>query len=282
MTPPHRPASPPRLYGILATEAPVVLVFRRGPSDWFHLLRWKLDEGVVEPGVWVRKKLFPRRCDLSADGELLLYYLSGGVEGHYRVFGGIARTPWLHPLASWDEGDAWGRGSCFVAESIPHTFGEPHDVVLPKMRVTIQRNDTTSFVNERRRGWHEAADCPPRNVADTWDEKRSVILEKESPLREGRLRLIGGLYQPEGGIDGRAPVFEIQLGSGPRQQVDGAVWADWDQRGHLLIATKDGFLRAESVEGGQRVVLQEHDLSDLTPNPQPAPAWASTTPGHER
>jgi len=226
----------------------------------------------------VRKKLFPRRCDLSADGKLFLYYLSGGIDGRYRVFGGISRTSWLHPLASWDEHDTWGRGSCFVTASTLHTWGETRDVDLSTTRVTVQKNDVVSFVNERRRGWAEAPDCPPRGVDDHWDEKRSVILEKESPSHAGVLRLVGGPYQPEGGMDGRAPAFEIQLRPGGRRKLGDVAWADWDHRGRLLVATKDGFLRAESIEGGEQTVVEEHDLSNLTPNPQAAPEWASSAP----
>jgi hypothetical protein len=32
----------PRIYCIAATEAPVVAVFRRGPSNWAHVERWDL------------------------------------------------------------------------------------------------------------------------------------------------------------------------------------------------------------------------------------------------
>jgi len=64
----------------------VVSIFRRRPSQWFHLLRWRLGEGLLEPGVWVRKKLCPKWCDLSTDGELLLCHLSGNFKGSYRGY----------------------------------------------------------------------------------------------------------------------------------------------------------------------------------------------------
>lgn len=50
---------PPRLYGILATGAPVVAVFRRGPSAWTRL----------------RGRAFPRRSDLSPDGRHLVSFI---------------------------------------------------------------------------------------------------------------------------------------------------------------------------------------------------------------
>lgn len=115
------PLPPPRLYGILATKALVVSIFRRSPSQWFHLLRWRLGEGLLEPGVWVRKKLCPKWCDLSTDGELLLCHLSGNFKGSYRGYGGISRVRWLHPLASWGEHVSWGPGTCFVTDGVTHT-----------------------------------------------------------------------------------------------------------------------------------------------------------------
>lgn len=274
---------PPRLYCLPATEAPVALVFSRGPSGWFHLLRWWLDTGVIEHGVWVRKKIFPRRCDFSPDGELMLYYLSGGVQGRYRVFGGISRAPWLHPLASWDEIGTWGRGECFATDATLHGWGSPREFDLPaqsansRSRVAIMSNDVVSFVNERRRGWIEAEDCEPRAADDTWDERRSVILWKSAPSGQQALRLVGGDYVPDA-MGGRSPRFELQCPSGGRTILTEAAWADWDKRGRLLTATTSGLLRAERVEGETRTVVEEHDLNGLRPDPQPAPDWAMAAP----
>lgn len=277
--PPPKPAPAPRLYGILAAKAPIVLIFRRGPSDWFHLLRWHLDTGTLEPGVWVRKRVFPRRCDLSDDGRLMLYYLVGGFEGRYKVFAGLSRAPWLHSLVSWKEIGTWGRGHCFDTSDVAHTRGEPRVIGAKFGRVVAHENDQISYANERRRGWTEAADCPPRDPRDIWDEKRGVILEKTGGSGVV-LRLKGGLWSTGGYSEKGSPLYELDLPTGERLDLPDAAWAEWDHAGRLLIATTDGHLRALGVGDATSDLaeLETHDLRDLTPDPQAPPAWASEAP----
>lgn len=266
----------PRVYCILARQAAIALVFRRGPSDWFHLLRWDLSSGAIEPGVWVRKKLFPRRCDLSDDGQLLLYSISGGYEKGYQVFCGVSRAPWLHPLAQWEEKSTLGSAWYFFEPGIDHGWADPRSELVGYRRVSIRRNANVAFVNELRRGWVYAPDCPPRDPGDVWDEKRGVILEKRAGGR--LLRLIGGthIFRPPA-IDGLAPRFEL-CSADQVATLDDACWADWSPSGQLLVATKSGQLRIEEIHAGRRKVVLSHDLTLLKPDPQPAPAWATDAP----
>jgi hypothetical protein len=53
-----------------------------------------------------------------------------------------------------------------------------------------------------------------------------------------------------------------------------ARWVGWDNRDRLLIATHSGKLQVHSVSRQQRELLWEHDLNNLTPQPEPAPDWA--------
>lgn len=49
----------PRIfYWIPATQAPVVAVFRRGPSDWSHVGRWDFAQSRYQPGVWLAGRTF--------------------------------------------------------------------------------------------------------------------------------------------------------------------------------------------------------------------------------
>ena len=43
-----------RLYVLLAREAPVAVVFRRGPSKQVLLLKWYTDRDVFEEGQWLK------------------------------------------------------------------------------------------------------------------------------------------------------------------------------------------------------------------------------------
>ena len=64
----------PRIFGIPATDAPVVAVIRRGPSDWCHVGRWDVEAMDFQPGSWLRGTIYPQRCDLSPDGRWLCYF----------------------------------------------------------------------------------------------------------------------------------------------------------------------------------------------------------------
>jgi hypothetical protein len=70
---PSEPA-PCRLSVFLAREAPIGVILRRGPSEWAQLVRWDRDTDTFEPGQWFHGRVYKRRCDLSADGRLFIYF----------------------------------------------------------------------------------------------------------------------------------------------------------------------------------------------------------------
>ncbi|MCH8620434.1 hypothetical protein [Undibacterium sp. TS12] len=79
------PPPSPRLFAIFAREAPVAAIFARGPTSWFHVIRWDTRHDSFESGAWIRGRIYPERCDLSPDGELLLYFVHQGRK--YRTSG---------------------------------------------------------------------------------------------------------------------------------------------------------------------------------------------------
>jgi hypothetical protein len=273
-------ASAPRLCAIVATKAPLALVFRRGPSRWYHLLRWRLDNGTLEPGVWVRKRLYPERCDLSSDGQLLLYYLSGAFQGEYRVFGGISRAPWLSPLTFWEFGDTWSAGEFFVDNDNTHLLAAGREVSTPIGPVRLDSNDSGDFPNERRRGWTKSADSPPHHELAFWHSHSGIpyspgiILERACPTAGHTLRLIHGPWPVCKDLSKRTLRYEVRLHTGECVALDAASWADWDHTGRLLVATKQGHLQACDLRNGVEL-SEDHDLSALTPAPGPPPEWAA-------
>src|ERR1041384_8508875 len=63
-----------RLFAILARKSPYAVIFRRGPSRSVLLIRWNTETDTFEHGQWLRGRIYERRCDLSPDGGLLLYF----------------------------------------------------------------------------------------------------------------------------------------------------------------------------------------------------------------
>jgi hypothetical protein len=232
---------------------------------------------MLEPGVWVKKKLYPRRCDLSPDGRLLLFMLMGNFGYRNECFSGISSVPWLHPHAQLRNLGTHTRGWCFYEPGVPHVWSFGVDKWVGAERFVIARNDAVQFVNELRRGWTYAADCPAREPHDTWDEKRRIILEKASGTHT--LRMTDHCYDPNPpAVDGRAPSYELRCGSNAEALTE-ACWADFDHHGRLLLATKGGSLRMERLgSSSQRELIVEHDLRDMKPTPEPPPAWATVLP----
>ncbi len=103
----------PRLYALVATRAPVAAVFRRGPSEWWHIGRWDLATGDCEPGARLHGRIYPRRSDLSPDGTLLLAFIMGRTGPGFLepdppawpdTYVSLSKLPWLTALAAWREG----------------------------------------------------------------------------------------------------------------------------------------------------------------------------------
>ncbi|MFZ6639986.1 hypothetical protein ACO0LL_09625 [Undibacterium sp. TC4M20W] len=131
-------APSPRLFVIFAKEAHVAAIFARGPSNWFHVIRWDTRNDVFQSGAWMRGRLYPQRCDLSPDGELLLYFVLQARpwrKDYKSSWTAVSRLPWLHALGLWPEGGTWGGGGYFIANRIISlsscSMGQAHPDHIP-------------------------------------------------------------------------------------------------------------------------------------------------------
>ncbi|WP_257169094.1 hypothetical protein [Bradyrhizobium sp. SRS-191] len=107
----------PRLFVIFAREAYEAVIFRRGPSAWFHIVRWNTKSDKFYPGAWLKGRIYPEKCDLSPDGELLLSFIHQGrtLKTDYKsAWSAISRSPWLHALGLWPQGTTYGGGGRFT------------------------------------------------------------------------------------------------------------------------------------------------------------------------
>src|SRR5438034_1313362 len=99
MQPPTK--TPCRLFGLLARQAPVGLLLRRGPTRWVQLTLCHTDTDVLEFGQWFHGKLFERRCDLSPDGSFFIYFASKYGRSQFDTWTAISRPPYFTALALW-------------------------------------------------------------------------------------------------------------------------------------------------------------------------------------
>jgi hypothetical protein len=113
------PSMPPaRIFVITASESDVAVIFRRGPSDWFHLLKWDMSTDVFEAGAWFKGTMYPERSDLSPDGTLLLYFALQGSRlqtSYTHAWTAVSRAPWIEALGLWPQGMTYGGGGRFVS-----------------------------------------------------------------------------------------------------------------------------------------------------------------------
>jgi hypothetical protein len=271
----------PRIFGIIALHAPVVAVIRRGPSDWMHLSRWDLETPAYEPGAWLRGTIYPQRCDLSPDGRWFSHFaLKASAEWElgptYIV---ISRLPWLTALAAWGIGSTWTRGMQFVEDRAVFEVDEPDlgDLSSVRERYGLRLSRADSFAVERRRGWTETPDTPPRAPDDAWDERRGdkIVMEKPRPNASGSDRLtVRGTYAAIRELHGqRTDIRYEHCSRDLTRHLDHVQWADWDARGRLLVATDEGLLQIR--DGADGSVRWEADEGAFEPDPAPPPAEAS-------
>lgn len=268
----------PRIYCIPAIDVPVVAVFRRGPSNWSHVGRWDLAQSRYESGAWLRGRIFPRRSDLSPDGRLLCYFAhkpnSSWEQGDAYV--ALSRLPWLTALSAFGTCGTWTRGYYFTRD------GGCDDAELADLPIQygLRASQAVQFVSERRRGWEETSDCPPRDSDDLWDESRNVRIQKRQPGGDRVLCVesegqAGGEFGAGLTVDGMRVRYSLESG-GSLEMLDDVQWADWSREGHLLVATVSGRLEVRKAGSEGFECLFGEDLSLLEPDPTPAPDWAGS------
>ena len=134
------------------------------------------------------------------------------------------------------------------------------------------------FAAERRRGWDEAPDSPPRHPEDLWDQRRNARLQKRQPggnrvLCVESLGWARGEFGVNQAVDGLHVRYSLESDS-EIELLDDLQWADWDRQGRLLVATRCGKLQVRNLDADHPETVFEEDLSLLEPNPTPAPPWA--------
>lgn len=108
-----------RIHVLLASQAPVGLVIRRGPSKSVATLLWDRERDEFQLGQWLKGRIYERRSDLSPDGKHLIYFAMNGkrhsdAQGSWTA---ISRVPYLKALAIFPKGDCWHGGGLWSGKA---------------------------------------------------------------------------------------------------------------------------------------------------------------------
>lgn len=264
-----------RLYVIQARENPAAVIFRRGPSKHVQLIKWNTDTDEFDEGQWFKGRIYERRCDLSPNGRLLVYFAANYKEPFFS-WTAVSKTPNLTALALWPKGDGWGGGGLFNSDSsimLNHRDSEmdlADGYILPSgfsVRPYGERpgwGEDQPILGTRllRDGWRliQSPEYKENKLgAPIWIEMQPPeIWERVNP-NIGHLYLkmiITGLHERDGAWYAiEHEVFDIRTNKSCA--LGKTNWADWSRNGDLLFAREGSLFRLER-EGNQL-----NDLSNV-------------------
>jgi hypothetical protein len=109
---------PARLHVLLARDAKVGLVIRRGPSKSVCAIEWNRRRDTFKLGQWMRGQIYERRSDLSPDGKHFIYFATNGRWGSETKgsWTAVSRVPFLKAVTLLAKGDCWHGGGLFVSD----------------------------------------------------------------------------------------------------------------------------------------------------------------------
>jgi hypothetical protein len=286
------PPAPCRLVVYFAREAPIGVVLRRGPSAWARLSVWHTDTDAFKHGQWFRGRVYERRCDVSPDGALFVYFARKSTNRPPRdSWVAISRPPFFTALALWFIGTTYCAGGFFPDRRSVWGVGPapPDQGELPRWLThaadpryidgTNEWSDRTVYINRLLRdGWEPV----PRELIATWDRRHrqeplvfyygvpyNETWERRHPQEPLTLVMAyrGDDLEAHGGR--HVMEYAVRRESGEVIPLGRATWADWDQHGRLILAQHGRLWQWQ--DGGLRELA---DFNPQVPEPRPAPPQA--------
>lgn len=265
-----KPTPPPRLWVVRAKDAPVAVIFRRGPSKQVELILWNMRKDTFERGQWFKGRIYERRCDLSPDGKYLIYFAAKHT-GPFGTWTAISRPPYLTALALWSKGDCWNGGGWFLSERgfvlnhPPQQTEMAKGFCLRKLRMektaAWRGEDDTVWVNVLDRdGWKLTKRGAFQELKGRgWIATEPETWVKPHPRRKISLEMATvGVLSSDRWYDMRFRVFSEDGDIVPPSAWD---WADWNPSGDLVYAENGCIHRAKFRQQG---IHSSKNLIDFT------------------
>jgi hypothetical protein len=264
------------------------VIFRRGPSGWVRLVKWHTDTDEIERGQWFHGRIYEKRCDLTPNGELLVYFAAKRSESqqsnleYTTAWTAISKPPYLTALALWPKGDSWHGGGLFgnnkrlllnhrpdVAK--PHKDHMPQNLRVDPNAEAYGEDSPIYDIHLMRDGWKLRQELETHEIKYALVTDKPEIYSKQHPKLEINLLMFNSTIKYR-----LVSNYSLELHeSKDEYSIDGAEWADWDQRGRLVY-TSEGKLFAADVDiTGAYNPVQIADFNDDKPSQVPPPEWAT-------
>ena len=301
-----------RIHILLARKAPIGIIFRRGSSKWVHVMKWNTDTDTFEQGQWFHGQMYPRRSDLSPNGNLLVYFCAKWsrrrleeaeqmlesnskpaaklrslmtrrpkVRTEYTyAWTAVSKAPYLTALALWPKGDCWHGGGLFESNRrlwLNHKplVAIPHKDHLP-VGLRVEANPDAC-----------GEDDPIYSMRLHRDRWKKVQDWKYRYVGHGfktdQPEIREKVPQPNLGIklvmnrsisvSSYKEAFSV-VGNGQEVNIRNAEWADWDQAGRLVFARSGRVFGCDLSEFPDIAETELVDLNPLKPWPSAPPDWA--------
>jgi hypothetical protein len=262
------------MFVLLAKQAHVGVILRRGPTEWWRVTLWDTKRDRFEGGQWFRGRIYPEKCDLSPDGKLFVYFAGkfnrrSADKGYGDTWTAVSRPPYLTALALWPIGGTYGGSGVFfddrsilidALEPRHHPDHSPRPLRLVK-HSSIRKND------------------PP--VAPCWASGWEGILAPGATTRYSEVRKACGdltlgrevpadYFRPSR----RRSLYTLYRSSGEPLDLFEAHWADWDRQGRL-VATAGGRVLAGKLTRDRKLKWRQlAAMNEERPIRMEAPDWA--------
>ncbi len=282
---------PCRLFIILARHAPKAVILRRGPTNWTRLILWNTATDEFAYGQWFKGRIYERRCDLSPDGSKFIYFarkISGRTianQEYTYAWTAISKPPYLTALALWPKGDCWHGGGLFDNDKTvflnhrpitakPHPKHKPQGLKVRPNPNAQGEDDPLYSMRLNRDGWEvqQEGRIPYKGMHYFYVTEKPEIRARVHPSGQYQVlmaRRIDGLKYRE--------LFSVLNREGqPVVDTAQVEWADWDQRGRLILLQAGKLLIGQPEPTGDSFRLCElADFNSQTPEPIIAPDWAT-------
>jgi hypothetical protein len=247
---------------LLARQAHVGVILRRGPTEWWRITLWDTKNDTFEGGQWLRGRFYPERCDLSPNGQLLIYFCGKwkrrNVEAGYgETWTAVSRPPYFTALTLWPMGSTWGGHGVFVDDQTVAVVGSV--------------GGFPATHPDHPLGPLKQLDGYPDRMKSSWDhgwqraEPASIRISSSVKSKAG-LTLGRGVYHFSPSRSRKT--YALQMVSFEAQ------WADLDQNGRL-VATVGGRVLAGQLSKSNELRWRElANLSNDKPARMEAPDWA--------